>query len=115
MFENLSSALQKTFKHLRGYGTLSEKNVKDGLREVRLALLEADVNFKVARDFIKNVQEACLGEEVLVYLLSCPSKNHMKQHDHNSCNSCLVSFHLIHSMRLSLWPELLWDQPPTAS
>ena len=65
MFENLSSALQKTFKNLRGYGKLSEKNVKDALREVRLALLEADVNFKVARDFIKRVQESCMGEEVL--------------------------------------------------
>ena len=49
MFENLSTALQKTFRSLRGYGKLSEKNVKDALREVRLALLEADVNFKVAR------------------------------------------------------------------
>ena len=65
MFENLSSALQKTFKNLRGYGKLSEKNVKDALREVRLALLEADVNFKVARDFIKRVQASCMGEEVL--------------------------------------------------
>ncbi|MEN7973711.1 MAG: signal recognition particle receptor subunit alpha, partial [Verrucomicrobiota bacterium] len=65
MFENLSSALQKTFKNLRGYGKLTEKNVKDALREVRLALLEADVNFRVARDFVKRVQEACLGEEVL--------------------------------------------------
>ncbi len=65
MFENLSSALQKTFRNLRGYGKLTEKNVKDALREVRLALLEADVNFKVARDFIKKVQDKCLGEEVL--------------------------------------------------
>ncbi len=65
MFENLSSALQKTFKNLRGYGRLTEKNVKDALREVRLALLEADVNFKVARDFMKSVQDKCLGEEVL--------------------------------------------------
>ena len=65
MFDNLSSALQKTFKNLRGYGKLTEKNVKDALREVRLALLEADVNFKVARDFVKKVQEKCLGEEVL--------------------------------------------------
>ena len=65
MFENLSTALQKTFKNLRGYGKLTEKNVKDALREVRLALLEADVNFKVARDFVKKVQEKCLGEEVL--------------------------------------------------
>jgi signal recognition particle subunit SRP54 len=65
MFENLSSALQKTFKNLRGYGKLSEKNVKDALREVRLALLEADVNFRVARDFVKRVQENSLGDEVL--------------------------------------------------
>ena len=65
MFENLSTSLQKTLKNLRGYGKLTEKNVKDALREVRLALLEADVNFKVARDFIQRVQTACLGEEVL--------------------------------------------------
>jgi signal recognition particle subunit SRP54 len=65
MFENLSTSLQKTFKNLRGYGKLSEKNIKDALREVRLALLEADVNFRVARDFIARVQESCMGEEVL--------------------------------------------------
>ncbi|WP_372796392.1 signal recognition particle protein [Pontiella sp.] len=65
MFENLSSALQKTFKDLRGYGKLTEKNVKDSMREVRMALLEADVNFKVARDFVKKVQESCMGEEVM--------------------------------------------------
>ncbi|MCF7817809.1 MAG: signal recognition particle protein [Kiritimatiellales bacterium] len=65
MFENLSAALQKTFKNLRGYGKLTEKNVKDALREVRLALLEADVNFRVARDFVARVQESCMGEEVL--------------------------------------------------
>jgi signal recognition particle subunit SRP54 len=65
MFENLSSSLQKTFKNLRGYGKLTEKNVKDSMREVRLALLEADVNFKVARDFVKKVQDSCMGEEVL--------------------------------------------------
>ncbi len=65
MFDNLSTALQKTFKNLRGHGKLSEKNIKDSMREVRLALLEADVNFKVARDFVKRVQESCMGEEVL--------------------------------------------------
>ncbi len=65
MFENLSTALQKTFKNLRGYGKLTEKNVKDSMREVRLALLEADVHFKVARDFVKRVEETCMGEEVL--------------------------------------------------
>jgi len=65
MFENLSTALQKTFRNLRGYGKLTEKNIRDSMREVRMALLEADVNFKVARDFVKKVQESCLGEEVL--------------------------------------------------
>ncbi|NCC52030.1 MAG: signal recognition particle protein [Spartobacteria bacterium] len=65
MFDSLSQSLQKVFKNLRGYGKLSEKNVKDALREVRLALLEADVNFEVARDFIAKVRETCLGEEVL--------------------------------------------------
>ncbi len=65
MFDNLSNALQKTLKNLRGFGKLNEKNVKDALREVRMALLEADVNYKVARDFVQRVQEACLGEEVL--------------------------------------------------
>ncbi len=65
MFENLSIALQKTFKNLRGYGKLSEKNIKEALREVRLALLEADVNFRVARDFVKRVQVSCMGDEVL--------------------------------------------------
>ena len=66
MFENLSSSLQKTFKKLRGYGALSEKNVNDALREVRMALLDADVNFKVAKGCIQRVSERCMGEEVLL-------------------------------------------------
>ena len=49
MFDKLSASLQKVFKNLRGYGKLTERNVQDALREVRLALLEADVNFQVAR------------------------------------------------------------------
>lgn len=65
MFDSLSSALQKTFKNLRGHGRLSEQNVKDALREVRMVLLEADVNFKVAKAFVANVREKCMGEEVL--------------------------------------------------
>jgi signal recognition particle subunit SRP54 len=65
MFDSLSQSLQKTFRNLRGYGKLSEKNIKDALREVRLALLEADVNYQVAKDFIKGVREHCLGEDVL--------------------------------------------------
>jgi signal recognition particle subunit SRP54 len=65
MFESLSEKLQKTFRDLRGLGKLSEKNMKEGLREVRLALLEADVNYKVVKDFIAQVQEKAMGREVL--------------------------------------------------
>ena len=65
MFDALSEKLETVFKKLRGAGKLSEKNIKDSMREVRQALLEADVNYKVARDFIKTVQEKAIGEEVL--------------------------------------------------
>ena len=59
-FESLSDKLQNTFKKLRGMGKVSEKDLKDAMREVKLALLEADVNFKVVKDFVKQVTE--LGE-----------------------------------------------------
>ena len=65
MFDSLSTSLNKVFRDLRGYGKLSEKNIKDAMREVRMALLEADVNFQVARDFAARVQEKCLGADVL--------------------------------------------------
>jgi signal recognition particle subunit SRP54 len=65
MFDSLSSKLQNAFKNLRGLGKISESNVADSLREVRLALLEADVNFKVARDFIERVKTKALGQEVI--------------------------------------------------
>ncbi|MBI5118797.1 signal recognition particle protein [Candidatus Poribacteria bacterium] len=65
MFEALSEKLQKTFRNLRGLGKLSDKNMKDGLRDVRMALLEADVSYKVVKDFIAHVQEKALGREVL--------------------------------------------------
>ena len=60
----MASKLQETLKKLRGKGKLSEKDIKDAMREVKLALLEADVNYKVVRDFIKSVSGKCLGEEV---------------------------------------------------
>jgi len=66
MFDQLSDNLQGVFKKLRGQGKLSEKNVSDAMREVRLALLEADVEFSVARDFIASVKEKALGDEVLL-------------------------------------------------
>jgi len=65
MFNSLSDNLQETFKKLRGHGKLSEKNISDALREVRLALLEADVEFSVAKDFIARVKEQALGEAVV--------------------------------------------------
>src|SRR5205809_2458947 len=65
MFDSLSGKLQTAFRNLRGLGTISESNVADALREVRLALLEADVNFQVARDFIERVRAKSLGQEVI--------------------------------------------------
>jgi signal recognition particle subunit SRP54 len=65
MFDSLSSKLQNAFRNLRGLGKISEANVGDSLREVRLALLEADVNFKVARDFIERVKTKSVGAEVV--------------------------------------------------
>src|SRR5580698_57657 len=65
MFDSLSSKLQNAFRNLRGLGKISESNVADSLREVRMALLEADVNFKVARDFIERVKNKAIGAEVV--------------------------------------------------
>ena len=65
MFDALSSRLQNVFRNLRGLGKISESNISDALRDVRLALLEADVHFKVARDFIESVKGKALGQEVL--------------------------------------------------
>src|SRR5512140_2342506 len=65
MFDSLSSKLQNAFRNLRGLGTISEANAGEALREVRQALLEADVNFKVARDFIERVRTKSLGQEVI--------------------------------------------------
>src|SRR2546430_7114883 len=65
MFDTLSGKLQNAFRNLRGLGKISEANVAEPLREVRLALLEADVNFKVARDFIERVKTKSIGAEVV--------------------------------------------------
>src|SRR5258707_2141721 len=65
MFDSLSGKLQNAFKNLRGLGKISESNIADSLREVRMALLEADVNFKVARDFIDRVKAKSAGQEVI--------------------------------------------------
>ena len=64
-FEGLSEKLNETFKRLRGKGRLTESDVRAGMREVRLALLEADVSFKVVKDFVAQVTERCVGSDVL--------------------------------------------------
>ncbi len=64
-FEGLSEKLGKVFKNLKGHGKLSEKDVKDAMREVRMALLEADVSFKVVKDFVNTVTERAIGSEVM--------------------------------------------------
>lgn len=64
-FESISDKLQQTFKKLRGQGVLTEKNITDAMREIKLALLEADVNFLVVKDFVAKVKERALGTEVM--------------------------------------------------
>src|ERR1017187_6278380 len=68
MFDNLSEKLQRVFKNLRGEGKLSAENMESALREIRLALLEADVNFRVVKQLIENIKVKALGEEVLASL-----------------------------------------------
>jgi signal recognition particle subunit SRP54 len=65
MFENLSDKLDSVFKKLRGHGKLSEKNIEEGLKEVRMALLEADVHYRVVKGFIEEVRQRALGQEVM--------------------------------------------------
>jgi signal recognition particle subunit SRP54 len=68
MFENLSDRLAGVFKQLKGHGKLTEKNIEDGLKEVRLALLEADVHYRVVKQFVADVKARALGEEVMASL-----------------------------------------------
>ncbi len=68
MFENLTDKLQRAFKSLRGQGTLTEENISDALREIRVALLEADVNLNVVRDLIEQIRVKAVGTEVLTAL-----------------------------------------------
>ncbi len=68
MFDSLSSKLEAVFKKLRGHGKLTEQNIEEALKEVRVALLEADVNFKVVKEFIQSVQQRAIGQEVMASL-----------------------------------------------
>lgn len=101
MFESLSEKLQRTFKNLRGLGKLSEKNMKEGLREVRLALLEADVNYKVVKDFISNLQDKAVGQRVLDSIT--PAQQVVK----------IVHDELIRLMGAKAEPLVFASEPPT--
>jgi signal recognition particle subunit SRP54 len=68
MFDTLTDRLALTFKKLKGHGKLSDKNIQEGLREVRMALLEADVHYKVVKDFIADISKRALGQEVMASL-----------------------------------------------
>src|SRR5438132_13912906 len=68
MFEGIQKSLSDAFKKLRGRGRLTEDNIREGMREVRRALLEADVNFNVVNEFVKRVTERSVGQEVLARL-----------------------------------------------
>jgi signal recognition particle subunit SRP54 len=68
MFDNLSDKLQRVFKNLRGEGKLTPENMDSALREIRVALLEADVNFRVVKQLIENIKQKAMGEEVLMAL-----------------------------------------------
>jgi len=65
VFESLSKKLERAFKNIRGLGKLTEKNIQESLQEIRVALLEADVNYKVVKQFIADIQQAAVGKEVL--------------------------------------------------
>jgi signal recognition particle subunit SRP54 len=65
MFESLSEKLSRTFKKLRGQGRLTEKNIEEALKEVRMALLEADVNYKVVKKFVEDIRQSAMGQDVL--------------------------------------------------
>ncbi len=75
MFDNLSDKLARVFKNMRGEGRLSAENMEAALREVRVALLEADVNFKVVKQLIESVKERAMGQEVLALRSAVHSKS----------------------------------------
>jgi len=81
MFESLNEKLAGVFKKLKGHGKLSEDNINGVLREIRLALLEADVNFRVVKDFVETLRERAIGQEVLKSLT--PAQQVIKETEFN--------------------------------
>ena len=81
-FEGLTEKISATFKKLRGKGRLKEADVKEAMREIRMALLEADVSYKVVKDFVAQVTERCVGADVLDSLTPGPNKMQVHQHSY---------------------------------
>ena len=86
-FEGLTEKLNATFKKLRGKGRLSENDVREAMREVRLALLEADVGYKVVKDFVATVTERAIGSDVLDSLTPAQHGRWYRQADHGQQRS----------------------------
>jgi signal recognition particle subunit SRP54 len=101
MFETLTQRLQSAFKRMSGRGKLGPKDIRDGLKEVRLALLEADVHYQVVKDFQKDIQNAALGEEILSGLN--PAQQIVK----------IVHEHLMHLLGDAAVPVKPASKPPT--
>ena len=101
MFESLNKKLEQAFKNLRGQGRLSEKNMKEGLQQIRVALLEADVNYKVVKQFITDVQEAADGQHVIESIN--PSQQIVK----------IVHDKLVDLMGTNNEPVRIAEKPPT--
>ncbi len=101
MFESLSKRLEGAFKHIRGQGKLTEKNMKDGLQQIRMALLEADVNYRVVKRFIADVQEAAIGQKVLASIH--PTQQIVK----------IVHDELVEIMGGKNEPLIIAEKPPT--
>src|ERR1700731_682369 len=102
MFDTLGDKLQRVFKNLRGEGKLSEANMEAALREIRVALLEADVHFRVVKQFIENIKEKALGEEVLTAL--SPTQHVVK----------IVRDELIKTLGSHLSKLRMANEPPTS-
>src|SRR6202140_3889813 len=102
MFDNLSEKLQRVFKNLRGEGRLTAENMENALREIRVALLEADVHFRVVKQFIENIKQKAMGEEVLTAL--SPTQQVVK----------IVNDELIHILGTHQSKLRFANEPPSA-
>ena len=100
MFENLTERLDKSFKLLKGQGRITEINVAETLKDVRRALLDADVNFKIAKDFTSKVKELAMGQDVLNALK--PSQMMVKI-VHDELAGLMEVNHLVLSNRQTCW------------